>query len=75
MTKPRWNRDINIDMRNSKAPTVVEILIVLIIIVIFGIAAIQPYFEMRTFNKFTKGEKATYWDAVFAQLRISTDGE
>lgn len=29
----------------------------------------QPYFEMRTFNKFSN-QKATYFDAVFSNLRI-----
>ncbi len=29
----------------------------------------QPYFEMQSFNKFS-GKKATYWDAMFADLRI-----
>jgi hypothetical protein len=47
--------------------------IIYAVLIIFMIlfALIQPYFEMRTFNKFNKsGEKATYFDAVFAQLRV-----
>lgn len=34
----------------------------------------QPYFEARAFNKFS-ATKATYWDAVFADLRILPDKE
>ena len=30
--------------------------------------------EANTFNKFTKGKKATAWDALFAELRIDADG-
>jgi hypothetical protein len=30
---------------------------------------LQPYFEAKTFNKFSD-TKATYWDAVFAELRV-----
>jgi prepilin-type N-terminal cleavage/methylation domain-containing protein len=55
--------------------TLIELFIV---IAIFGIIAsligsilIKPYFEMRTFNKFNEsGEKATYFDALFSELRV-----
>lgn len=30
---------------------------------------IQPYFEMRTFNRFSK-VKASYVDALYSELRI-----
>ena len=44
-------------------------------IVILGILFGQPYFEARAFNKFRKpGEvQATYWDAMFSNLRIGVD--
>jgi hypothetical protein len=32
---------------------------------------LQPYFEARAFNKFTQGAKATYWDAVWTDLRVT----
>lgn len=31
----------------------------------------QPYFESRAFNKFTTGPKATYWDALWTDLRVT----
>jgi hypothetical protein len=30
----------------------------------------QPYLEARAFNKFTSGPKATYWDALWSELRV-----
>lgn len=42
---------------------------ILIIAVVF---LVGPYFEMRSFNKFSK-TKATYLDAVFSELRIEPD--
>ncbi len=33
---------------------------------------VPPYFEMRAFNKFTE-TKATYWDALFTELRVIPD--
>jgi len=44
-------------------------LIVGILLIIF----IQPYFEMRAFNRFSE-QKATYWDALFVELRIEANG-
>jgi hypothetical protein len=41
-----------------------------VILVCIGGVTIPPYMEMRTFNKFSTGIKATYWDAVFSDLRI-----
>ena len=43
--------------------------IVLGIILILTIAIAQPYFEAKSFNKLTGGS-ATYWDAVFSELRV-----
>lgn len=48
---------------------VTGILVVVGILLVFGFAAAQPYFEARAFNNCT-GSHATYWDAVFSQLRI-----
>lgn len=47
--------------------------IVMLVIVAGMIAgcASQPYFEARAFNKFTKGPKATYWDAAWTELRVT----
>jgi hypothetical protein len=39
------------------------------IIIILGLAFIQPYFEVKTFNACT-GSHAGYWDAAFAELRV-----
>lgn len=36
-------------------------------VIAFGI---KPYFEMKTFNKFSTDKKASFVDAVFAELRI-----
>lgn len=48
--------------------------LVFIALVILGmIVFVPPYFEMQAFNRHTKGEKATYLDALFADLRINTD--
>ena len=40
----------------------------LIMALIVGIS--QPYFEAKAFNKFTDGPKATYWDAMWTELRV-----
>jgi hypothetical protein len=50
------------------------VVISLAIIAVIAIALLQPYFEMRTFNKFSK-QKATYIDAVFANLRVESSPE
>ena len=39
-------------------------------VVVIGIGLLQPYFEMKTFNKFSNVE-ASYWDAVFSNLRVT----
>ena len=45
-----------------------------VVAIVFLVVAmlVQPYFEMRTYNKFKSADKpeATYWDAMFAELRI-----
>jgi len=40
-----------------------------LILITLGIAAIQPHFEAKAYNKLTGGN-ATYWDALFTELRI-----
>jgi hypothetical protein len=35
---------------------------------------LQPHFEARTFNKFSK-TKATYFDALVSELRVMPDRE
>ena len=45
--------------------------VIVVALVLFGV--VQPYFEARTFNKFTSGPKATYWDALWAELRVTHD--
>ena len=47
----------------------ISILMGLIIIGVVIFVIIQPYFEMKTFNKFSE-TKATYFDAVFSKLRV-----
>lgn len=47
-------------------------LFALFVVVIIAIVVAQPYFEARAYNKFTDGEKATYWDALVSELRIIT---
>lgn len=56
-------------MRRQGGFTIVEGLIVAWIGAVLCLVASYPYFEARTFNKFS-AKKATYWDAVFADLRI-----
>jgi len=51
---------------------VILLLIVGLITVLFLIAFMQPHFEMKAFNKFSK-QKATYWDAAFSELRIEAN--
>lgn len=44
----------------------------IVFLIILAIAAFQPYFEAKTYNKFLKNgsPRATYLDAVFGKLRI-----
>lgn len=43
---------------------------IIVLSIILAIFLIQPSYEAKTFNKFAGETKATYWDAVFTQLRI-----
>lgn len=50
------------------------LVIAILTLLLFGLPillAIQPYFEARAFNKFTSGPKATYWDALWSDLRVT----
>lgn len=54
----------------NKTDSTVNILIVLLFLLCFGGAAVQPYFEARAFNRCTHSN-ASYFDAVFTQLRAT----
>jgi len=56
----------------KKGFTLVELLIVISIIAMVAGIFIQPYFEMKAFNKFSD-KKASYFDAMFSQLRIEAN--
>lgn len=51
-----------------------KIYIILTIIMFVGLLVVglgfKPYMEARTFNKFSQDKKATFWDALWAELRI-----
>lgn len=50
-----------------------EILIVIAVtLIVSGVILIGPYYEAKTFNKFSK-TKATYWDALVSDLRVVPD--
>ena len=49
-----------------------EILIIISMVIMIASIFVQPYFEMRAFNKFSD-KKATYMDALFSQLRIEAN--
>ena len=50
---------------------VLALLLFALIVGVVTATVLQPYFEARTFNKFTTGPKATYWDAVWGSLRVT----
>ena len=50
-----------------------DFLIAICIIGFIFALTIPPYFEMRTFNKFSD-KKATYIDALFSELRVIPNG-
>lgn len=62
-------------MDNKKAEELGKCTIVLgTIIVVLAIAIYQPFHEKQTFNKFKRADQpeATYFDAVFSRLRITS---
>lgn len=57
----------------TQALTGVELLIMAVIsVMILAALLLAPYFEMKTFNKFSS-TKATYFDALFSNLRVTPD--
>lgn len=44
---------------------------VFIIVVVILLCLIQPACEAHAFNKYTTGPKASYWDALFTDLRVN----
>ena len=50
-----------------------SIMIVVVIMIVLGIPLVKSYFEMKTFNKFTQGPKATYMDALCSELRVEAN--
>lgn len=69
-TIEEWRRDVQKD-RAKDDYLVTRLCVVAVVVALLGFL-IQPYFEMRAFNKFSE-TKATYWDAMFSQLRITPD--
>ena len=53
----------------KKGFTLIEMMMVIAIVAIIGVAFMQPYFEAQSFNKLTGGN-ATYWDALWSNLRV-----
>jgi len=53
----------------NKEDKIYIIITISIISIVIAIILIQPYFEMKAFNKFSD-KKATYIDALFSNLRI-----
>lgn len=49
--------------------------IILVLAAAVLLAALGPAFEARTYNKFKAPDApaATYWDAVWADLRVTTN--
>lgn len=52
--------------------TAIEKLIIAAIIAILVGIAFQPYYEAKAFNKMT-GKNATYFDALFTELRVMAE--
>lgn len=52
--------------------TIMITLFVVGLLAVLFLGLLQPYFEMRAFNKFSQ-TKATYWDALMSDLRIIPD--
>jgi hypothetical protein len=67
--------------RNSKPDAFEGVLLGAIVLAVVALlisiaaAILGPYFEARTYNKFTTGHKASYWDAVWVELRVTAQKE
>jgi len=46
--------------------------IALLLLIIATLGLLQPYFEARTFNKFSETQ-ASYFDALVSELRVLPD--
>ena len=68
--KPKPKRDQQPKPKPKRDQLTWTQIIIAMWIVLIGIfMLLGPYYEMKTFNKFST-KKATYLDAVFSQLRI-----
>ena len=45
-------------------------LIIIALLITVGVVLLQPYIEMKTFNKFS-AKKAFYFDVMFSNLRVN----
>lgn len=65
--------------KSKKKPTKRRFIVVWLVSICVGIALalliMQPYFEAKTYNKFREPDQpqATYWDAVWADLRVTSE--
>lgn len=64
---------INSTRRQQTSISFVEVVIIFIILLVISMVFVQPYFEMQAFNNHTNGKKATYFEAMFADLRIISE--
>lgn len=53
----------------EKGWTLFERMVIVGITLLIFVFLLQPYFEMKAFNKFSE-TKANYFDAVFSELRV-----
>ena len=58
-------------MTEKLIPILIVLVVALLVIVVPAIVLAGPYFEARAYNKFTEGPKATYWDALWADLKVT----
>ncbi len=65
---------MSVDLIKRKGNTVTFTWALLGLVLAFLLAfwLVPPYFEARAFNKFSK-TKATYWDALWTELRVLPD--
>jgi len=56
------------NMEKNKLSKIDLVIIIMIAVGLF-FAIAQPHFEAKAYNKLTGGN-ATYWDALFTELRI-----
>jgi len=58
-----------------KPKSLTEAAILIAIVILLVMIFVQPYFEAKSFNKFRDPDTppATYWDAMFSELRVTDD--